>query len=472
MISNIIMGIPVFFKTLITDYEDLLVSTDKDKRVNDNLYLDLNCAIHPCCSGETDETIMIHKIIHKIDELVKLVKPINEIFIAIDGVAPKAKMIQQRSRRHKSIQQNKVWDTNLISPGTPFMKKLSLKLHEVYSDTKYIISDSDIPGEGEHKILQKIKCAYTMNHVIYGLDADLIMLSLVSLTSDIYLLREKTEYNIENLTGEYIYMNIDSLKTCISSKLPNIPENIAIDDYIFMCFFLGNDFIKNSPSLNLRYNGLDALITIYNSVQRDYHYSFQLINRQNKDILNYEYLKRFIERLEQGETKRLVQMISIRKKQNHRCKRNLSKIIDKSEFNEYKEYNLPILQIQQELHIFKDKDWIHRYNAYLDVDEDTISCEYIKSLIWTAHYYFRECRRWDYAYDYSHAPSLYDLNKYILHNETITLAKCDHIPTIKEQLKFIMPLETLIVLGITEEDYIHFIPSDKHILKRYGWEIH
>ena len=472
------MGIPVFFKTLITNYDDLLLNSEFSERVNHNLYLDLNCAIHPCCSGETDEAIMIQKIITKINDLVELVKPISEIFIAIDGVAPKAKMIQQRSRRHKSITLHKPWDTNMISPGTPFMKKLSLELQKTYTDNRFVLSDSDVPGEGEHKILQRIKLSKLSkqskqsNHVIYGLDADLIMLSLVSNCNTIFLLRERTEYNIENLKGEYIYMDIDVLKKNICDKIPNVPPNIAIDDYIFICFFLGNDFIKNSPSINLRYDGLDSLLSLYNSVQKDYHYKFQIINRSVKDLINYEYLKRLIEKLELDESKRMFRIFTIRKKQNYRCKQNLSRIVDPVEAKEFEDYNKPILHMKDEYHIFKDKKWQPRYNEYLSIPNDLLCSEYLKSILWTTHYYFDECIDWSFAYDFCFSPTLYDLKNYILQNETIVFEKKIEVPSVKEQLLFIMPFKTLENLGFSKKDSIPFVPNEKHLLKRYEWEVH
>jgi 5'-3' exonuclease len=475
------MGIPVLFKNLVENYDDLLINAISSERINHNLYLDLNCAIHPCCRGEIDEGVMIEKIVKKIIELENLVNPEKEVFIAIDGVCPKAKMIQQRSRRHKSILENKPWDTNMISPGTPFMKKLSIVLKKIFTDKKYVISDSNEHGEGEHKILQRIKKNNdNINSVIYGLDADLIMLSLVSHKPNIFLLRERTEYNIENIpvNGEYIYMNIDSLKEEIYKSIPNIPKSVAIDDYIFITFFLGNDFIKNSPSLNLRYDGLNTLISLYNSVQKDYRYNFQIINRSTKDLINYEYLKRFLEKCEMNETDRMFRIFHIRKKQSNRCKAILSAIVDKNESTEYKEYNKPILNINQEYHIFRDKNWVKRYNEYLEYDTKTNSNlqsiqlpkEYIKSLLWTVHYYFNECIDWNYAYDFSHSPSLKDVKEYILHNDNIVLEKNNKKPCSKEQLLFIMPKETLKSLGMKSCN--KFIPNEKFLLKRYGWEIH
>ncbi len=152
------MGIPVYFKTLIKDYENTILKKDKLTLCN-SLFLDLNCAIHPCCQGETDETIMIQKIIQKIEDLIEYTQVKDLLYIAIDGIPPKGKMKQQRMRRHKSVLEGKSWDTNAISPGTYFMNQLNHRLQSFTNDSvkQIIISDSTERGEGEHKILQYIK---------------------------------------------------------------------------------------------------------------------------------------------------------------------------------------------------------------------------------------------------------------------------------------------------------------------------
>lgn len=111
------MGIPVYFKTCIENYNDICEPVKNQLNV-DNLFLDLNCLIHPCCQDEQKETTMIDKIIEKMKLLFDLVKPQKIFYIAIDGPCPKPKMIQQRKRRFLSSQQNKKWDTNAITPGT------------------------------------------------------------------------------------------------------------------------------------------------------------------------------------------------------------------------------------------------------------------------------------------------------------------------------------------------------------------
>ena len=170
------MGIPVYFKTLISDYGDSILHKDIYDDIN-HLFFDLNCLIHPCARGLSDSTEIIAKIVNEIDKLIEYTGVKDTIYLAIDGIAPKMKMRQQRMRRHKSALEKKYnnvqsWDTNAISPGTIFMKSLndSLKKH-ICKYQNIILDDSDNRGEGEHKILHYIQNNNLKGKIcIYGLD--------------------------------------------------------------------------------------------------------------------------------------------------------------------------------------------------------------------------------------------------------------------------------------------------------------
>ena len=81
--------------------------------------------------------------------------------------------------------------------------------------------------------------------MVYGLDADLIMLSMLRKQS-IYLLRERTEYNIEETCDKYVSLNIPKFQSHLYEYLSvqNVSKQQVIYDYICICFLLGNDFYQ------------------------------------------------------------------------------------------------------------------------------------------------------------------------------------------------------------------------------------
>ena len=279
------MGVPLYFKTILEQYNDILLSQNNNITKN-NLFFDLNCLIHPCCRDETNEDIMLIKIKDYIDKIIHLVNP-EFIYIAVDGVCPRAKMQQQRKRRYKSSKENKIWDTNAISPGTEFMHKLNIFLKKTYISKNIVISDSDERGEGEQKIFHYIKKHNLQNNIIYGLDADLIILSLLC-DNKTYLIRERTEYNIENLETEFIYLDINILKKYIIQSIKYkefLSDKQIIQNYCILFFILGNDFIPHTPSINIRYNGVDDLLNIYNELMIETNGIFLLYDNYDINVM-------------------------------------------------------------------------------------------------------------------------------------------------------------------------------------------
>lgn len=292
------------------------------------------------------------------ERVVNMVRPRKLLMMAIDGVAPRAKMNQQRSRRFRAAQEarekeeekkaaleewkamglpvtddaahsKKAWDSNAITPGTPFMDLLAASLRywvakkmsedPGWKDLSVIISDASVPGEGEHKIMDHIRRQRAQpehdpntKHVIYGLDADLIMLSLAThepyfkvLREDVFAQDNKPKtcnkcghegHFAANCIGKpkaapldpasnpeardtqlgkklerkpFIFLDVSVLREYLEIEL-NVPGitfpfdlERAIDDWVFLIFFVGNDFLPHLPSLEIREGAIDMLLKIW-----------------------------------------------------------------------------------------------------------------------------------------------------------------------------------------------------------------
>uniref|UniRef100_A0A182N5J5 5'-3' exoribonuclease n=1 Tax=Anopheles dirus TaxID=7168 RepID=A0A182N5J5_9DIPT len=366
------MGVPAFFRWLSRKYPSVIIECVEQKSVDDqgnvyyepltdanpnrvefdNLYLDMNGIIHPCTHPEDkpapkDEDEMMIAIFECIDRLMNIVRPRKVLYMAIDGVAPRAKMNQQRSRRFRASKETAEkaaevarireelaakgailppekekgshFDSNCITPGTPFMDRLSrclqyyvhdrLNNNAGWKNLKVILSDANVPGEGEHKIMdyirkQRVQPDYDPNthHVLCGADADLIMLGLATHETHFTIIREEFLPNKERpcdicqqmghemkvCTGlqserdlasrtppapgketQFIFVRLNVLKEYLQKELfmPNLPFEYdferVLDDWVFMCFFVGNDFLPHLPSLEIRENAIDRLVTLY-----------------------------------------------------------------------------------------------------------------------------------------------------------------------------------------------------------------
>lgn len=359
------MGVPKLFRWLANKYPEILqranvnessVGTSnsnlKSTSFNSNLiqilFFDLNSLIHPVCQGLTNENTMFEKIKEYILYIVNIVKPSHSVYCVMDGVAPYAKILQQRQRRYKSIDMKrkkfefnkkynlnyqKDWDSNAISPGTLFMKKLAefLKKELISSkpELKWIINDTYQVGEGEHKIMEIIlnetnivSKHKTLNVCIYGMDADLILLSwclYLRKNTNISLIREKNNIRKSNhLETEFIYLNIPILiKSFLKEYLIGFVsqfdkddlliqiDNTSIDnykqicyDFIYLTIFLGNDFLPPLFGINISSNGIEYLLNIYR-ICCNRNKLFYLIDYNSGNIkIQYHYLLEYLIELE------------------------------------------------------------------------------------------------------------------------------------------------------------------------------
>ncbi|XP_040911362.1 5'-3' exoribonuclease 1 isoform X2 [Toxotes jaculatrix] len=318
------MGVPKFYRWISERYP-CLSEVVKEHQIPefDNLYLDMNGIIHQC-SHPNDEDVhfriseekIFADIFHYLEVLFRIIKPRQVFFMAVDGVAPRAKMNQQRGRRFRSAKEaeDKIkkaldkgevlptearFDSNCITPGTDFMARLQEQLKyfvhnkvstdKLWQNVRVYLSGHETPGEGEHKIMEFIRSESSKpghnpntRHCLYGLDADLIMLGLTSHEPNFSLLREEVRFGGKksqkritapeettfhllhlSLMREYIDYEFSELRNQIGSDYDL--ERI-IDDWILMGFLVGNDFIPHLPHLHINHDALPLLYKTYISV--------------------------------------------------------------------------------------------------------------------------------------------------------------------------------------------------------------
>ena len=472
------MGVPGFFASLIKKYDFVIPYILQNYIECNELYFDTNCLIHPVCmdvfknnlnlNNKDLEDKMIEEVIKYIDKIINLINPKELVYLAIDGVAPMAKMKHQRIRRYKSIKEQeikeniakkhnvpytKLWNNSAITPGTLFMRKLTksiikyIKLKK--TDIKYIFSSCNTPGEGEHKILQYIKKKKNnnKNRIIYGLDADLIYLALASMKDNIYLLREKSHFN-DNNSHEFNLVNIDIMKKCICEEMNYDYKLVqqAIYDYIFLGFLLGNDFIPSLPSVNFlnmnkSLNGLEILMFCYSKIYEETKESL-VVYKNNRVIINQTFLLELFKNLADSE-------------EEYFKKSGYKKIYMNCSSN--KPYDIEIFKLENLMFQINDPIQLgkidlneskKRYYKYFKINDD-VYFEYFKTLEWISYYYFDKCCDWLHMYRYDNAPFVSDIYNYLSNNNIIY-----SYPQINDNYKSIKPIEQLLIVLPVQSGYL------------------
>ncbi|KAJ1916856.1 5'-3' exoribonuclease 2, partial [Tieghemiomyces parasiticus] len=321
----------------------------------DNLYVDTNGVVVNCfdLAKKNDNVGLCQAIFDQLDYIVAMARPRRLLYLALDGVVPRAKVNHQRSLRfqasHKMFAlnpQNHGTGVNsrestkvpgLLAPGTTLMVTIGealryyvaerLNSRPEWAGLEVIISDAAVPGEGENKIAgfirqQQISPGYdsTTCHAICGSDADLILLALATHNPNLILLREVHNSFLSdvNPTGDtyddveeedrlrprvqstqnqpqakrqypqYQRLAIAALREFLGGvlyhypqQLPNFQTDRAIDDWIFLCCLLGNDFIPSLPALVVQRNAVSLLMKFWQEV---YHRRQTYLTRANGEV--------------------------------------------------------------------------------------------------------------------------------------------------------------------------------------------
>ncbi|UYV66032.1 XRN1 [Cordylochernes scorpioides] len=470
------MGVPKFFRWINERYP-CICEVVKEYQIPsfDNLYLDMNGIIHNCSHPNDDDPHfrisqeqIFQDIFHYIEFLFLTIKPSKVFFMAVDGVAPRAKMNQQRGRRFRSAKDaenlennakakgeilptEERFDSNCITPGTKFMADLNEQLKyfvsqkvstdKLWQGVKVYLSGHETPGEGEHKIMDFIRHSrsqpdYDPNttHCLYGLDADLLMLGLSSHEPHFSLLREEVKFFGKkakvrkvvpeditffllhlSLMRDYIEHEFSSLKSVLKDKF-NL-ENI-IDDWVLMGFLVGNDFIPNIPNFHIKHDALPLLYQAYMKVMSEfdgYMNEGGYLNLRNFEkfiqslaYIDYDKFTDVYADLKYFEGKRLKNN-KIKEEDDELFEQQMAKFCNISYSSE--EDDSSDTAMEQEFAHYK-KDYYMNKLEYDQVTPDVLRDQalgYIQAIQWNLHYYYNGIASWSWYFPHHYAPYISDI---------------------------------------------------------------
>lgn len=232
--------------------------------------------------------------------LTTLVMPTKGLYVSCDGVVCAAKRRQQRLRRFKGPwiakmeaalsltlsltseskeHEKSLWDQNALTPGSAFMAFLGGTLTDagkrlaVQQKIQVIVSTTSEPGEGEHKLLRHMRSLSIppTSCVIYGLDADLILLSMLlgaETGAHVRLFREAQEFERDTVgADEWRTLDIRELARILIPTSNANPRHIS--DFVACMSLLGNDFLPRSLTHTVRDDGIPAILGLLRPLWSD-----------------------------------------------------------------------------------------------------------------------------------------------------------------------------------------------------------
>jgi 5'-3' exonuclease len=423
-----------------------------------------------------------------------VVRPNKSVYIAIDGPVPRAKMMQSRERRYKTLLEREIrnriaakyptadptdnekiyndWNPSQnASPGTKFMKKLSVEMTKaakggVFSRNgplNIIFSDTTVPGEGEHKYIPFIKNLEKTEDredsvAVLSPDADAIMIAALQTKSNLFVFRRVSADDIKSnpaLTGlSYIYISTDSLKESFYQTTLETMRSLAgaqkfdssvhtketiLRDYFFLLFLAGNDFITPIPFLKMVNNGMDILMTVYSQIFARMKTSLIHYNSARPDVLprvDPEFFYQIINEIglmEDRQMKMYYNKIKRERTFTNARPRNAEPGVtpQEQEINDYMhtvyynpthpdfaKYNpmFDLVNYDQQKHVWKTQYYQNFFHmnpansAEYDEIRTRVCHEYIKALQFTLQYYLTSTPpSWSWYYSYHNAPIPSDL---------------------------------------------------------------
>lgn len=436
------MGIHHFFKWFKTNFSGNIKSMPKGVKFDDieveidNLMIDLNGVFHTSAQKAYEygayqkprsllrpnrqrnqyqtQLRLFKDVCDTISFIKDIAQPKKRIILCIDGPAPLSKQNQQRQRRFRSASEqveDAPFNSNAITPGTKFMDYLSkyidwflrkkISEDDSWQNLEIVFSNEKAPGEGEHKIINYIRHHSDSNDTfcIHGMDADLIMLALGTHMENFYILRE----DVFDASNEFFCIDIGNIRGDLAKLIKWDDESVqtfddilGINDFIFLCFMVGNDFLPHIPSIEIIEDGLDLLLEVYREVGCVHGHITQ--NRDDTLLFSPNTLQAYL---------RLVGMYE---------QDNLErKMMKKDGF--FKDEVLEGAATQEEdvWHIDIDKykrDYMAaHFSSSVDIEE--MCHDYLEGLQWVLSYYTSGVPNWRWNYKYHYAPPASILSEFV-----------------------------------------------------------
>lgn len=351
-------------------------------------------------------------VCRRIENLVEVVNPVSKLLLFVDGPAPFSKQYQQRQRRFRPTESECVFDSNCITPGTQFMHDLGIYIDNYIKKQKQIskkwkslfvlFSNEKVPGEGEHKAVQFVReyGGGDETYCINGPDADLFMLAMATHKQNFYILREDT-YNPNN---EFFCIDISKTRESMYKKLKwesedhRFVRNQGINDFIFMCFVVGNDFLPHIPSVEIIEEGIELMLSIYLQVAKLHGHLTNIDSRGNVTI-NKNALFSFLEIISSYEKDNLEEKL------NKKTSYFPDNLINKHSSKDENGWGINL------------NNYINEYNKIhfgeTEKKVENVCIDYLHGLQWVLTYYSKGCPSWTWYYSYQYAPFASTLKKYV-----------------------------------------------------------
>ena len=327
-----------------------------------------------------------------------------------------------------------------LTPGTDYMERINIRMKKYMNKLgnrgiKYVYSSYHDEGEGEHKILQYIKLNLTPQDsiVIYGLDADLLFLSLgIGYDYDLYVMRETQVFSNKEVdldeVPEYNYVEIKQLHMLISNL------NISTNDFIVLCYLIGNDFLPGLLTIDVKKGGLDKMFRAWDNLKNklgikdgldetgqisSYLVFWDKIKKRYQ--IDWEMLKGLFEELTW--TERYTWKNMNRDKllnQNDLDPEEKEKLINIKEVEKKEQMEKFILGLTNNTDCLEKIEFsssVEYYGYYLgincmDIDKSiiiTMVQNYIMGIEWCMCYYLDTCPDWTWGYNFMITPLIKDI---------------------------------------------------------------